>query len=248
MQAKPMQMSFYRVSAGAGILGGALAVVFNLLHPRSSDMIESARGELALIADSGIWRLDHIMLGLATALIFIGVIGIGLSMFGTAADTWARAWLIFSSVSVTLVLVTIALDGGPIKSLADSWAAGGKDAGLLAAATVLVKITSGLLGASVAMLFGLAPLMLGIAVLSGGGYPKMLGQVSIAAGALGLLDAFILAFSGFSKLSILVLFPIASVLTTIVLGWASWELWKKNALPRAGTAGTRTEPSVTPGL
>lgn len=251
MQAATERMGFYRISAGAGIVGGILAVVFNLLHPRSSDAIQSARGELAMIADSGIWRLDHIMLGLATALIFIGVIGIGLSMFGTAADAWARAWLIFTSVSVTLLLVTIALDGSPIKGLADQWAAGGKDAGLLASATVLVEITSGLLGASIAMMFGLAPLMLGMAVLSGGGYPKVLGQISIAAGAVGLLDALLLAFSGFSKLSILVLFPITSVLSTIVLLWASWELWKSHASlgPTAGTKTvTTTETTVTPGL
>lgn len=251
MQAATERMGFYRISAGAGIVGGILAVVFNLAHPRTSDIVQGGRGELELIAGSDIWRLDHIMLGLATALIFIGVIGIGLSMVSTAGDTWARAWLIFTSVSVAVLLVTIALDGGPMKSLADQWAGSGKDAGSFLAANVLMEITSGLLGASIAMMFGVAPLMLGMAVLSGGGYPKVLGQISIAGGVLGLVDAFILALSGFTKLSILVLFPITSVLSTIVLLWASWELWKKQASlgPTAGTkTATTTETTVTPGL
>lgn len=246
MQAATDRLSFFRVSAGAGLLGGVLAVVFNLLHPRSNDIIQGGRGELEAIAGSDMWRLIHIVLGLATAMIFIGVIGIALSMFGTRADTWARAWLIFSTVAVTILLVTLALDGGPMKNLADQWADGGKDAGQFLAATTLMEMNSALLGASIAMLFGVAPLLFGMAVMSGGGYPKALGQVAFAGGAIGLVDALVLAFQGFSKLSIAILFPITSLVATIVLAWAAWELWKKNEPVRTTT--TRTDTPVTPGL
>ncbi|MEA2451792.1 MAG: hypothetical protein QOG04_502 [Actinomycetota bacterium] len=247
MQVATERLNFYRISAASGMLGGVLAVVFNLLHPRSNDIVQGGRGELELIAGSDIWRLDHVMLGLGTALIFIGIIGVALSMFGTSADTWARAWLIFTTVAASILLVTLALDGGPMKTLADQWANGGKDAGAFAAANALMEINSGLLGASIALLFGVAPLLLGMAVMSGGGYPKALGQVALVGGALGLLDALLLAFQGFTKLSVLILFPITSVLSTIVLTWAAWELWTKNQPIRTTTAA-RTDPPVTPGL
>ena len=226
MQATSTQFDFYRWGAASAMLGAVLGVIFNLLHPRPDAV--TPRAELQMIADSDIWRFDHIMLGVATVFLFIGIIAIGLSMFGTAADIWARAWLIFSAVSTSVLLVLIALDGTAAKAVATRWAESGNDPAIFASAEMFVSITLALLGVSIGLVFGVAPLLLGMAILSGGGYPKVMGQVSLVAGALGLIDALILAISGISAFALNVLFPIASVLFTIVLFWAGWELWKRS--------------------
>src|SRR5919106_501567 len=61
------ERNFMRVGAGALVVGTVLAFVFNLIHPRSSDALDSTRGELELVAGSDIWLFDRMMLEVADA-------------------------------------------------------------------------------------------------------------------------------------------------------------------------------------
>jgi hypothetical protein len=251
MQARPVQTDFFRIGALSTLVGGALAIVFNLLHPRSSGALSDAREELELVANSDIWRFDHLMLGLAVVLIYLGVIAISMSMWSSTGEAWARAWLIFGAVSTALLLVLLALDGSAIKHLADEWVAGGSQQGGLAAASVLVGINASLLEASVALSFGITPLLFGMAILGGDRYPKAVGQMSVAAGAVGLFTATWFAVDGISNVPLNFLFPLASLLYTIAIMWAAWELFNSGTTPtvrREKKSMTRAETPITPGL
>jgi hypothetical protein len=171
-------------------------------------------------------------------------------MGGSQGELWARTWLMFTSVSSAVLLVLLAIDGTAIKALADLWASSGNDGGAFAAAMALEEVSTALFGAATAMFFGVSPLLLGMAVLTSGIYPKVLGQVAFAAGSLGLLTALLFALQGLTKLNSVYLFPVASLLGTIVLMWAGWELWKKHSSVGAtgSTTVAKTETPVTPGL
>ena len=251
MQQRPTQSDFYQLGAGAVLIGGFLAIIFNLLHPRHSEALSNTRAELKMIAESDIWTLVHIMLGIAVAIIAVGVIAIALSMFGTQGDAWARAWLIFSAASTAVLMVLLALDGTAIKSLADDWAKAGNDPAVFSAAKALVEINGGLLRVSILVQFGISPLLFGMAVWASGSYPKAIAQASLSAGAVGVIAALWISAAGYSTVPLNILFPIASLLYTIVLMWAGWQLWQTHATlgPSGGTTTvTRTETTITPGL
>lgn len=253
MQARPTQSEFYRWGGLAALVGGAIGIVFNVLHPRTTTNPGDALGHMKMVAESGIWRWDHIALGIAITLGLIGVIAIGLSMAATEGDAWARTWLLFTVASSALLLVLISLDGSATKSLSENWAASGNDPAAFAAAALLFEITIALLGAAIATYFGVSPILLGMAVLRSGTYPKLLGQAAFVAGGLGLLTAASLAVQGVQTLNLTILFPIASLLGTAVLMWAGWELYKNHASlgPAGGSTSAsvdRTDPPVTPGL
>jgi hypothetical protein len=249
MEQRPTESDLFKLGALAALTGGALGIILNLLHPRSTSNVGSVRGHLEMIADSDLWRLIHVGLGLAVALGLIGVIAIALSMTGSPGEVWARTWLIFTAVSSAVLLVLLAIDGTAIKAMADGWAAGGNDPGAFAAASAVEEISTALFGAGCALYFGVAPLLLGMAVLATGVYPKALGQTALAAGALGLLTSLLMAIQGVTKLNSVFLFPAASLLGTVVLMWAGWELWQRQQTPKAsGGSPSRTETPVTPGL
>jgi hypothetical protein len=250
MQQRPTRSDLFKLGGLAALVGGALGIILNLLHPRSTDNVGSVRGHLEMIANSDLWRLIHVGLGLAVALGLIGVIAIALSMAGSPGEEWARTWLIFTAASSAVLLVLLAIDGTAMKAMADGWLDGGKDAGAFAAAHAVEVISTALFGAGTALYFGVAPLLFGMAVFATGVYPKALGQAAMAAGGLGLLTSLLMAIQGVTTLNSVFLFPVASLLGTIVLMWAGWELWKGQAsagLTRSTTV-TKTETPVTPGL
>lgn len=229
--------NFYRVGAGAALLGALVGLVFNVLHPRSTDALDSVEAELQLVADSGIWKWDHIMLGFAVAIGFIGFVAINFSMFNGPGDSWARAATIFGAVSAAVLLVLLVLDGTVTKNVADQWAAG--DEAILPAATVLVETTRVLLTASIALFFGLTPLLFAEALWASAGYSNNLAYTELAGGAIGLLTALWIAIGEFGT-GPLYAFLIASLLHTIVLFLAGWTLWKSPSAMRAPVAATPT--------
>ena len=237
-----MSTNFFRVGAGAAMVGTVIGVIFNLLHPRSADAFESVEGELQMIADSDIWKFDHIMLAVSIAIGAVGFIAIALSMANTAGDAWARTAALFGTASAGVMMVLIGLDGIPVKDLADRWAAG--DETITGAATALVEINFSLLGIGWILFFGITPLLFGQAFLSSGSYPANLGYADMIGGLLGLLTGFLLLFETATSFAATILIPVSSLIVTIVLFIAGWLLWNKPAtttpaaLTHGGTAAT----------
>jgi hypothetical protein len=235
-----MQPNFYRVGAGAGMAGAALGIVFNILHPRDSDAFDSAAAELQMIADSDIWKFDHAMLFWAVVIGFVGLMALGFSMANTTGELWARAAVVFGGVSTAVGAVLVAIDGTALNALANQAAS---DESVLGGAIAVVEVNTALFATLIATFFGITPLLLGQAFLSSGSYAKNLGYIELLGGALGIVTAVIISFDGLSTLTAMVMFPIASLLHTLVLFLASWTLW--NRAPTMGTVTTTTATSTT---
>lgn len=130
--------TFYRAGAGAAIVGTALALVFNILHPRTSGDPGDTEAHLRLVADSDIWLLDHVSLGVAILLSALGLITIlrSVEADGEPAWAWGRLAIVAALLSALFGMVVVAVDGLALKAVADSWSgASDKAGGLLAAGT-----------------------------------------------------------------------------------------------------------------
>jgi hypothetical protein len=225
--------AFYRIGAGAAIIGAILAIVFNILHPRPSGDPGDTEAHLRLVADSDIWLVDHIALGIAILLTTLGLITIlrSVEADGEAAWAWSRLAIVAALISASFGMAVIAVDGLGLKAAADSWASSQDKAGALLAAGTAEEIAVGLFTWLIIAQFGALPLLAGMA-LSNSSYPKWLGTVALLAGALGLVTGLVQAFSGLTTATATIMFPIASIAFTVVTLVAAINLWR------------RTEPAV----
>ena len=229
------------------VVGTTLAFVFNLIHPRSSDALDSTRGELELVAGSDIWLFDHMMLGVSAALILLGLVAFASSMRGGNGDLWARAALVAGVAGVVVIWITVVVDGMASKEVADAWAQSPDDPALLAAGEAVVQISLALFTAVIGASFGVTPIVFGMAILASGVYARGFGWVSIAAGGLGFVTAMIQFLAGPSALTAAVLFPIASLSFTFVAFVLGVQLWRRSEAPAPTAAAAPPTPSPAGG-
>ena len=223
--------SVLKWGGGAAVVSAALGFVFNILHPRSSEALDSAVGELRLIADSDIWLFDHFMLAWSIGFAAIGLVAIGWSFVGGRAAGWARLATAAAIGSVTVAFVTLAIDGMAMQEVADRWAEAGGDAAATAAAEGIVNVSLALFTATIGSLFGLTPVLFGITSLSSDQHPNWLGQLALGAGLVGLLTASLQYLSGPSDFVTNILFPIASLGFTIWSLVMGLRLWQGRGIP-----------------
>jgi hypothetical protein len=204
------------------MLGAVLAIVFNILHPRSSDVGVAATAALA--RDEGIWELDHYILGWTVGLALLAFIVIAQSMSGEPSHSWASVALWFSIGSSALLFVAITIDGFAIAQAAETSPE---------LAETMAHVGQGVFVAAVGSFFGLLPVLFGLAVLTGDDYPSWLGWLAVGSGLLGVVTSTMIFFDGVTETSGNVLFPITSVAFTVWIGSMSYLLWQKNGTTEA---------------
>lgn len=226
----------FRVGSISAIAGAALGLVFNLLHPRSEDSLDSIAAELRQVDDSGIWVFDHVMLGIAVVLSFLGLIAIARSITGDVGTSWAALARASAIASTAILSSLIAIDGIALKEIAEGFGPVTEleSATAFVGAAPVVETVRALFTGSIGAFFGVTPLLFGAAVVSSDVYPKWLGYVALVAGALGFVTAIIQAFNGLSTLTTLIFFPIASVMFTLWLLYMGVLLWRKTVPPTLG--------------
>ncbi len=235
------ERGFLRFGAGAAMVGAVLALVFNILHPRTSD-IDNVRAEIETVADSGIWLFDHFMLAWAIAISFVGFIAITAYLGeGGLGGGWVWAARAAVVVGVAVTFVTLVVDGTAVKEVADNWAeaTGPAKAAAFSTAEAVAQMSLALFTGTMGTLFGIAPALVGAAGLATGRFPQQMSYAWIVAGALGLLAASIQFLAGPSTLTVNVLFLGASLLATLLLFLAGWMVWNKAAEPAATVTTTR---------
>jgi hypothetical protein len=224
------QRTLFRVGAIAAMIGAALGLIFNLLHPRASG-IDTSQEELDLVADSGIWLFDHFMLAWALAFSILGLVAIARSFTGDNGEAWGRFALVAAIIAIAVGFVTITIDGMAVKEVADNWADAGRGTNSAAFATgdAVANVSLALFTAVIGSLFGLTPTLFGVASLVSRDYPRWLGYVALVAGILGFVTASITFLSGPSDFALNVLFGASSGLYTIWFFVSGWFLWQKAA-------------------
>ena len=221
---------FYRAGAIAGFVGGGLAILTNALHPRNFG--DTTQDLLRMVADYGPWRIVHLGIILSA---FFGIFAL-VAIFRSIADgpsTWAWPALGVALVSAAVALVSFSIDGFALAGLADDWSAatGAGRAGILTAAQGLQHFDGALFMMNIMTLFGLTPLVGGIALWQDGTfYPRWLSGLGIVGGLFGLASGISQFLAGeITDLGFLVLFTIGSVLLTVWLLGASFVLWRRSA-------------------
>lgn len=222
-----LDRSVTRIGAAAAMVGAVIAIVFNLLHPRSSD-VGSAAEEVRLATEEGIWLFDHYMIAWAVGLALLAFIAISRSLTSEPSISWGRVALIFGIGSTALVFATVVVDGFALKEAGET-----ADA---TTAEAVAFIGGGLFLASIGSFFGFTPILFGVAVLTGNDYPAWLGWGAVIAGLLGIIAGTIIFFDGFSQFTTNVLFPISSVLSTLWIGITGYFLWQKASQPASAAA------------
>jgi hypothetical protein len=215
----------------AAMIGALLGLIGNLMHPRGSEF--GARAEIALVNDSGIWLFDHFLIAWSFAFAIVGLVAIGWSFTDDVGQSWGRIATASAIGSVTIAFATIAVDGMAMEAAAATGGAVGE---------AVAHIGLAMFTATIGSLFGLTPVLFGVAILSSTTYPKGLGYLILAGGLLGMLVASVQFLSGPSTLVTNVLFVASSMLFTIwvfLMGWRLWSGVPAGAPTPAPAAGAR---------
>lgn len=211
-----LDRSVLRWGGLAGMAGAVVGAISNLLHPRS-DEVATAQGVADLAAGSDIWVLDHYLIAWSIALGGLGILALAWSLVQEPARSWARITIAFAIGSITVGYLFAALDGSVLKSAADD---GGQQA------VAVAHVASGLFTAVMGSLFGIVPVLLGIALMSTTQYPKWLGTLSLVSGVIGLFTSSYQYLVGYEPVISNYLFTLGSLGTTVVLFAGGWYLWK----------------------
>lgn len=198
------------------MVGAAVGSVANLMHPRG-DEVASAQGIVEMAAGSDIWILDHYLIAWSIALGGFGLIALAKSLAQEPARSWGSIAIAFTIGSVVVGYLLAAIDGTALKDAADN---GGPEA------LAVAQVSAGLFTAMMGSLFGVAPILIGIALLSTSQYPKWLGTLAVASGAVGVFTSSYQYLVGYEPVVGNYLFTLGSFGTTIVLFAGGWFLWK----------------------
>jgi hypothetical protein len=113
-----MDRSFYRVGGAAAVVGGILALVGNLLAPRWTNIDDVER--YRKVADSGVWRIDALILVFAIVFVTAGTVAIAKSMEGGGVDALAVFGRVAAIVGASLALLDFGLTAFAVKEQAAS--------------------------------------------------------------------------------------------------------------------------------
>ncbi len=222
------QRTLFRAGAIGAMVGAALGLIFNILHPRGTG-IDTSQEELALVADSDIWLFDHFMLAWALVFSLLGLVAIARSYAGEAGESWGRFALASAIAATGIGLVGVTVDGMALKEVADNWAEAGRgtESSAFAAGDAVANVALALFTTVIGSLFGVTATLFGIAGLVSNNYPKWLGYVAVVAGIAGLVTASVTFLTGPSDVVFNVLFAGSSFLFTVWLFASGWYLWQR---------------------
>jgi hypothetical protein len=230
--------SFLRTGGAAAVLGGVLALVGNALHPRWTDVedVELYRN----IADSGIWKADHLVLVVALVFTVGGVVAIARSMEGAEGDGLARYGLLATVVGGAIALANISLDGYAMRAAAENFVNATDQDRVSAfwAVNAIDKIGSGMFSMWTLILLGVSPVLLGAAALRTRRFASWIGWAAVVGGVV-CVGVGLAGLADVDADSLVIPFLVGSVLVTLWVLGAGWMLWQQPDPDRADTQGQR---------
>lgn len=209
-----------RTYQAAGITLAAAAgvgVIANALHPRfDSATYNDPAAYVAEIDGSAVWLVDHLAILGAIIGLVIGLVALASHL---AEEDKARPWALASAVTTLAIggaaLVTIVIDGLVLPTFAATLGSAPEGAAAVVAVDLGMFSSLGLLA------FGVAPMVLGMALVRSELYPHWTGFVALASGVFGIVTGVIVAIQATIPTVATVTFLIATIpwtLTLVVLG------------------------------
>lgn len=210
-----LDRSVLRWGGLAGMAGAVVGGIANLLHPRGD--FGSAQEVVDMAADSGIWVFDHYLIAWSMALGGFGLYAVGRSFIEEPARSWGRVAIAFLIASLTVGYLVAAIDGTALSNAAEE---GGP------AALAVAHVSEGLFTAMMGSLFGMVPVLFGVALMTTRQYPGWLGPLALASGAIGIFTSSYTYLAGYSAAISNYLFTLGSLGATVLLFVLGWYLWK----------------------
>ncbi len=228
MRASP-EVSLFRLGAAIGIAGAVLGEAANILHPAPAERALDA--QVRLVASYEPWIPVHLAIAIGGLLVLGGLFAVSRSLEGATAVALARVAFTTALVGVALNTIEMAADGIGLKLAADTWAAATPPEKTAAfyGAYAISRIGAGLAFMQVIVLFGLTVGGFGLAMVLGAGYPRWLGWVGLAVGAINLLIGLARAVAPASAplpIGVSVSLGLVWIVATCVL------LWRRAAIVR----------------
>jgi len=99
-----------RLGAIMAIVGGIVFMIGNMLRARADD-IEIYQNQIQAVAESDIWIVDYLALGIGMLLLSVGLLFLGRSIVGGRLQVWVKIaeYALFASAGLGVVL--FAVDG-----------------------------------------------------------------------------------------------------------------------------------------
>jgi hypothetical protein len=220
-----------RAGPVAAIIGPILLVVGTWLHPMTADP-NVALAAFTEYAASPHWLTSHLLQLAGVVLIVGALVALGERLATGPATRWAHLAKSAAVASLAVAAALQAVDGIALKRTLDRWFAATSAAKMaIFEAAFGVRQTEIGLAAVAAMIFGLAALLYGIALIVDRrragvcDVPQALGYLAVAAGILTALAGIAIADQGFSDLAMTLNLAgtLMLLLWLILLGVRGWR-------------------------
>jgi Domain of unknown function (DUF4386) len=222
-----------RVGAVSAVLGAVLAIIGNVLHPRTpASGLGDPEAFLRLVAGSPIWVTAHVGLILGSLFFLGGLVALAHSLSAEGDSGLARLGLAGALVGSAMNFIVLALDGIAMKDAAESWinASGAEKDAALRAGAILYYLDFALFDVWVMIFFGMTFILYGLAVSASNAYPRWLGWIAVVGGVGAALVGLVQAYIGTSQATFLILFPAFAALLSIWLLVMGVLLWRRASI------------------
>ncbi len=218
--------------ASVAAIGGALLLFGGtILHPSGADP-NDAVAAFSEYADDQWWIASHLTQLLGVALIVCALIQLSRLLASGSARGLAWIGAAGSVASLAVAAALQAVDGIALKMMVDAWAAAAEPdkTTLFYAAYGVRQIEVGL-ASIMSLLFGLTVCVYGVAVISDRSFVTWMGWLAIIGGILTAIGGVVIAYTGFSELTMAINMPSSSLILIwmIVLGVLFWRRDKEES-------------------
>jgi hypothetical protein len=208
--------------------GGLLTFVGNIFHPREPGQLDSAANLFAVVISDEMWTADHFVIAIGLALLLHGFYGLTQSIRSEPGATWARFAWHMAIPGVVFGLALMLTEAVAMSSLARAWASHSGDEKdlVLAAGNAVFELSLTFSVGGMLFLFGVAPLLYGVAMLRSTEHRGWIAWIGILFGLIGSAAAGIQVMSGSSWLAFNLLFPIAAIAITLWMIYLGFRMWR----------------------
>ena len=213
-------------SASVAAFGGALLLFGGtILHPSGADP-NDAVAAFSEYADDEWWIASHLAQLLGVALIVCALIQLSRLLASGSAKGLAWIGAAGSIASLAIAAALQAVDGIALKMMVDAWAAAAEPdkTTLFYAAYGVRQIEVGL-ASIMSLLFGLTVCVYGVAMISDRSFVTWMGWLAIVGGVPTAIGGVVIAYTGFSELTMAINMPSSSLILiwVIALGILFWR-------------------------
>ena len=213
-----------KAGATCAISGAALLCVGTYLHPMEANPNEPVAAFTEYAADN-FWVSSHLIQLAGVALLMAALLFLTTVLEARRGPGIARVAAGGAIASLALAAALQAVDGIALKNLVDAWAAApaSQKGEVFHAAFAVRQIEVGLASMSI-LSFGLTATLYGVALIGARIYPTWLAALAMASGFLMMASGVVMAYSGFSGLSMAITMPASAVLLVwmLTLGVLMW--------------------------